>query len=575
MKRKKQAFALAAAGSSPCRCRPAATTTVAAAAAAAVTARRRHAGEPWILGTTDTVTALDPAGSYDLGSSTLQYNLFQTLVTVPANSTEIVGDAAESCDYDDPQTLTCTLKPGLKFSNGDDLTSSDVKYSFERAINIQDPNGAAIYLLGSITHTDDDGTSRSTTARSRRPTTRPWSSTSTKPDTTFQYVLTYPGAGRDRRRGRLPGRQKLADEEIIGSGPYKLSQYKAGEQAVLETNEEYTGDNTGQAPQVFVKYYSEPSALKLAAENGEVDVAWRSLSPTDIADLEEQRRRHRRHRQGLGDPLLGLERRRRRSARSWRCARPRPRSIDRDAIAQNAYDGTVDPLYSIVPPGYAGQKDSFQETYGDPDPRQGQADPRRRRHHRPRSKLTVGWTPTHYGPNTEDEANEVKRQLEDSGLFKVDAEEHRVGAVPDDLQGGRLRPLDARLVPGLPGHRRLPVAVHGRRWLLPERLQEPRGQPARRRRAGHRRRGRRARTAFGQLQDIAADDVPFIPSWVGQEHRRLRRRDDGRRGHARPVVHLPLLARQQERLTDTDRRGRGELARPGRSPRRRARRRVT
>ena len=52
-------------------------------------------GEPWILGTTDTVTALDPAGSYDLGSSTLEYNLYQTLVTVPANSTEIDGEAAE------------------------------------------------------------------------------------------------------------------------------------------------------------------------------------------------------------------------------------------------------------------------------------------------------------------------------------------------------------------------------------------------------------------------------------------------------------------------------------------------
>ena len=71
-------------------------------------------GEPWILGTTDTVTALDPAGSYDLGSSTLEYNLYQNLVTVPPNSTEIVGDAAESCEYDDPQTLTCTLKDGAE-----------------------------------------------------------------------------------------------------------------------------------------------------------------------------------------------------------------------------------------------------------------------------------------------------------------------------------------------------------------------------------------------------------------------------------------------------------------------------
>ena len=41
-------------------------------------------------------------------------------MTVPANSTEIVGDAAEECVYDDPQTLTCTLKEGQKFSNGND-----------------------------------------------------------------------------------------------------------------------------------------------------------------------------------------------------------------------------------------------------------------------------------------------------------------------------------------------------------------------------------------------------------------------------------------------------------------------
>src|SRR4029079_2931235 len=115
-------------------------------------------GSPWILGTTDTVTALDPAGSYDLGSSTLEYNLYQTLLTVPPNSTDIVGDAAKSCTYDNPKTLTCTLNPGAKFSNGDALTSSDVKYSFERAIKIQDANGAAIYLLGSITDTAKDGT---------------------------------------------------------------------------------------------------------------------------------------------------------------------------------------------------------------------------------------------------------------------------------------------------------------------------------------------------------------------------------------------------------------------------------
>ena len=55
---------------------------------------------------------------------------------------------------------------------------------------------------------------------------------------------------------------------------------------MLELNSNYSGPNQGKTPQVFVKYYSEPSALKLAAQNGEVDVAWRSLSPTDVAALK-------------------------------------------------------------------------------------------------------------------------------------------------------------------------------------------------------------------------------------------------------------------------------------------------
>src|SRR6188472_2380291 len=63
----------------------------------------------YTLGTTDTVTAVDPAGSYDLGSSTLQYSIFQTLQTIPAGSTTPVADAAESCSYSDPKTFTCKL----------------------------------------------------------------------------------------------------------------------------------------------------------------------------------------------------------------------------------------------------------------------------------------------------------------------------------------------------------------------------------------------------------------------------------------------------------------------------------
>src|SRR3954454_18935849 len=366
-------------------------------------------GSPWILGTTDTVTALDPAGSYDLGSSTLEYNLYQNLVTVPPNSTKIVGDAAKSCSYDNPKTLTCTLNPGEKFSNGDPLTSSDVKYSFERAIKIQDANGAAIYLLGSITDTAKDGTVTLNKGAIETPDDSTVVFHLDHPDTTFQYVLTYPGAAAIVDQDVFPADKKLADDQIIGSGPYQLSQYKAGDQAVLELNSNYSGPNPGKTSQVFVKYYSEPSALKLAAKSGEVDVAWRSLAPTDIAELK-------------GDSNVTVATGKGSEIRYWVWKVDGPvgkqlairqaaaQLIDREAIAKDAYDNTVTPLESIVPPGYGGHKDAFSAQYGAPNPAKAKQILQSAGISTP-VNLTVEWTPTHYGPSTEEEDSELQRQV--------------------------------------------------------------------------------------------------------------------------------------------------------------------
>ncbi|PUA79327.1 ABC transporter substrate-binding protein [Nocardioides currus] len=469
-------------------------------------------GAPWILGTTDTVTALDPAGSYDLGSSTLEYNLYQTLVTVPAKSTEIVGDAAEGCTYDDPETLTCTLKEGLTFSNGDELTSSDVKYSFERSIAIQDPNGAAIYLLGSITDTADDGTVTLNEGAIETPDDLTVVFHLDHPDTTFQYVLTYPGAAAIVDEDVFPADTKLDDESIIGSGPYKLSQYKAGEQAVLEINDEYSGENAGQSAQVFVKYYSEPSALKLAAENGEVDVAWRSLSPTDIADLKNNDAVTVAT--GEGSEIrywvwqLSTD-----AAKQLPVRQAVAQVYDREAIAQDAYDGTVDPLYSIVPPGYAGQKDSYQEAYGEPDVAKakkilddaGISTP---------VDLTLGWTPTHYGPSTEDEANEVKRQLEDSGLFTVTLKSTEWEQYQTISKEGAYDLFLYGWFPDYPDADDYlsPFLIDG--GFFQNNYKNPEAEKLIADEQGTDDEATREE-AFGKLQDIAAKDVPFIPSWVG------------------------------------------------------------
>ena len=56
-------------------------------------------GDPIVVGTTDKVTTLDPAGSYDNGSLAVQTQVFPYLVNTDYNSTEVVPDLAESAEF--------------------------------------------------------------------------------------------------------------------------------------------------------------------------------------------------------------------------------------------------------------------------------------------------------------------------------------------------------------------------------------------------------------------------------------------------------------------------------------------
>src|SRR3982751_2512600 len=98
------------------------------------------------IGTTDKITSIDPAGSYDNGSFAVMNQVYPFLLNTPYGSPDVKPDIAESAEFTSPTEYTVKLKPGLKFANGHDLTSSDVKFTFDRQIKINDPNGPASLL---------------------------------------------------------------------------------------------------------------------------------------------------------------------------------------------------------------------------------------------------------------------------------------------------------------------------------------------------------------------------------------------------------------------------------------------
>src|SRR6478752_7627357 len=110
-----------------------------------------------LVGTTDKVVTLDPAGSYDNGSFAVQNQVYAFLLNSPLGSPDPEPDLAESAEFTSPTEYTVTLKPGLKFANGNDLTASDVKFTFDRQLAIAAPDGPSslLYNLESTEAVDD------------------------------------------------------------------------------------------------------------------------------------------------------------------------------------------------------------------------------------------------------------------------------------------------------------------------------------------------------------------------------------------------------------------------------------
>ena len=360
--------------------------------------------DTYILGTTDKVVSLDPAGAYDLGSQQLIGNMYQNLLAVPAGGNKPEPDAAESCEFSDPKTYVCKLKPDLKFSSGDPLTSEDVKFSLERQLKIADPSGPSS-LLGSLDSVE--ATDPATVTMKLK-----------KADATWPFVLTHNVAAIVPDEV-YPADKKQPDDKAVGSGPYKLDKYTPNQQAVFSANPNYSGPNKAVTPNVIVQYFEQASALKLAIEQGDVDVAYRSLSPTDIEALGKEADKGVKVVEGAGTEIRYITFNVEKKPVDNKAVRQAvAQIIDRNAITEQIYKGTAKPLYSPVPAAFPGAKESFKDKYGDPDPAKAKALLDEAGVKTP-IDVDVWYTPTHYGPVEVDLYNEIKRQLEASGLFKV------------------------------------------------------------------------------------------------------------------------------------------------------------
>ncbi len=375
------------------------------------------------IGTTDKVTTLDPAGSYDNGSFAVMNQVFPFLMNTPLGSPDVEPDIAESAEFTAPTEYTVTLKPGLKWANGNDLTSSDVKFTFDRQLAIADENGPSslLYNLDSVAAPDD---------------TTVVFHLKSENDQVFPQILSSP-AGPIVDEDVFSATELTPDQDIVDGnafhGQYVITSYDLNNLVSYKAYPDYEGLlGAPKTETVNVKYYADASNLKLDIQEGNIDVAFRSLSATDIDDLRGND--NVKVVDGPGGEIryitfnfdtqpYGAKTPEADPAKALAVRKAVADLINREEIADQVYKGTYTPLYSFVPEGLTGAVEPLKEMYGDgqggPDADKAAADLQAAGVTTPIA-LSLQYSNDHYGPSSGDEYALIKDQLESSGLFTVD-----------------------------------------------------------------------------------------------------------------------------------------------------------
>ena len=184
--------------------------------------------------------------------------VIQSTLTVTTKDLQIGKDLAT--DYsvsEDGMIWTVSIRDGVKFTDGEALTASDVAFTYN---NCKEKS-----TVNDFTMLDEAVALDETTVEFRM----------TKPFSIWPYTMAIVGIvpehAYDENYGQNP----------IGSGRYIMKQWDKGQQVIFEANPDYYGD-APKMKKVTVLFMEEDAALA-AALAGQVDVAHTAASYADQA----------------------------------------------------------------------------------------------------------------------------------------------------------------------------------------------------------------------------------------------------------------------------------------------------
>jgi len=222
-----------------------------------------------VVVTKSDVRSFDPIFGNDVASHQVYDQIYETLLKFDEDG-QMVSSLAESVTQPDDRTYLIKLKKGIKFHNGEEMKSSDVKFSIYRIAS----QPCDIHYLFEDVDLDSFETPDDYTVSFKI----------NKPNAAFISYLAFGTVAVVNEKAVTEYGDKYGMNPI-GTGPFKLTKWNKGNESVIEHFDDYHGDKA-KMKNITFKVVPEPTNRLVELESGGADIAY-DIAVTDVSRVED------------------------------------------------------------------------------------------------------------------------------------------------------------------------------------------------------------------------------------------------------------------------------------------------
>ena len=313
-----------------------------------------------VLGTTSKIRTLDPADANEFFISNVFYNTLESLYTYKEGSSEIVPQLATEMPKisEDGLTYTVPVRTGIKFHDRTNFNAYTMKFALDRFI---ESKGAPASILSDVIESISVPSETELIFKLKQPLQF------------FPKFLAFTGAAaispqvykhiKDEKSGKL----LFLPDKLIGTGPYQVTQFVEGSYLRLDAFPDYSGRNKPKNRGVDIQFFSSNANLLNAFKTGAVDVAFQTLTPTQVKNVEANAKSNGwTIASGQGATILYMVLNSQQAPlNDVRVRQALAAAIDRPLLESRIFFNQRTPLYTLIPSAFSDSKPVFQQKYGD------------------------------------------------------------------------------------------------------------------------------------------------------------------------------------------------------------------